>query len=192
VRIGWVVIASATVSFVLSGWIRARTLERPMPPPQAMFLAHQPPPLNLPSEIGCTQEWDPLQAVAHDGDAPMWTREAVRAQLRESTAAFPEVELVDVDCDEPPCIAWLLWEEGWQDPELAYRWWRLEGMPAAALWTASRTFAVELTDAPDAILQAVSIAPPSTGHEAGATWQRRVEGRVRSRLSTLRQQLEAR
>ena len=127
----------------------------------------RPPPLDLPA-AACTQG-----VLA---DLPeTWTRDAAEQHLREIVATQEGVELLDMDCDAAPCVAWLRWEDGRQHPRLTYRWWSLEDAPSAALWTASHSY-----DAEGSVVQAVVIAPSRPSAEASAALDRRLAtGRAR-------------
>lgn len=126
----------------------------------------RPPPLDLPAS-SCSEV--PATAEAS------WSAEAAERFLVEQVDAFDGVDLVEVDCQEAPCVAWLRWEDGRRHPRLTYRWWSLEDEVGATLWTASHSFR-----APSGLLQAVVIAParPSAAQRA-RTQQRVADGRQR-------------
>ncbi|MEM6927951.1 MAG: hypothetical protein AAF602_13555, partial [Myxococcota bacterium] len=159
------------VSFIVTGWVRGQI--QPSNGPQAMWL--QPPPLSLPDNETCTQPSDAEIVVAA---SPKWTPATVKAHLDELAGDHPEVDIVDVDCEQLPCIAWLYWAEGLADPDLAYRWWSLESERGGPLWTASRTFEALLPDSPDGMLQAVSIAITGDDEEVSGGFAPRIDGRV--------------
>ena len=170
----------------------------------------QPPPLNLPSDETCTD-----MALDEEPAAQGWTAETVRARLVARTQGHEGVELAALDCDEAPCVAWLLWRDGVADPALAYRWWSRLGAPVSVvdsadprwvasaindviaaesmptdLWTTSRSFPVTVAGSPDAMLQAVSVTPLGDAAK-GPTLRRRVQERVDARLPALQAALAA-
>lgn len=184
-RVAILVLLSAAVGFVVTSWLRQGQSSDPvlpMLPEPVTFEPFLPPPLDLTVASTCTEAWNPLAVPGAGGVVPSWPLDDVEAQLRAYTGEVAEVELVGVDCDEDPCIAWLWWPDGCSDPALAYRWWSLEGVPAAALWTTSRTFPTPVDGSPHGTLQAVSVAPAGSAPEASAAWQNRVGQRVLSRL----------
>ncbi|MEM1414059.1 MAG: hypothetical protein AAGH15_04130 [Myxococcota bacterium] len=123
----------------------------------------RPPPLDLPA-AACTQE-APNELP---GD---WTRAAATEHLAREVAAHEQVDLLEVDCAEAPCIAWLRWEDERERPSLTYRWWSLEDAPDASLWTESHTFA----EGEGAHVQAVVITPSRPSPDEHMQLQRRVD-----------------
>ncbi|MEN0064192.1 MAG: hypothetical protein AAGA48_18725 [Myxococcota bacterium] len=199
-RLGIIAIISGAIGFVVAGWYRQQVLDEPLEMPDFAYgvVPYQPPPLNLPTDTTCTQELDlegiadPLIAADPNLARALWTAEGVEDYLAAQTEPHENVDLIEVDCSDDPCIAWLLWNEGCDDPSLAYRWWSLEGgIPAAALWTTSRTFPVALPDAPNAVLQAVSVAPSGLAHETASAWQTMVQARQNAQLDSLTIQVGA-
>ncbi len=183
-RIALAFVIGVASSFLAAGVIRARLAEPSEPDVSWASSWLQPPPLQLPDTRTCT---DFGEGVGVATPSPDWTASTVEEHLFRLAAEHAEIEVVDVDCDEAPCIAWLLWVEGSTDPALAYRWWSLEGDRGNAVWTASRIFDVPLPDAPDAKLQAVSIAlPASTSIHLAPD---RVVERVQRRLDEVRARL---
>ena len=182
-RFGVAFLVAAAASFLVTAGLRHAPTWVPPEPSAALATVapFQPPPLNLPAESTCTEAWSGLTSR----DA--WTPDVVEARLRSRAAAHADVELVEVDCDEDPCVAWLLWAEGCTDPALAYRWWSIEAAPASALWTTSRSYALALPGAPEATLQAVSVAPPGPG--VALATRERVQARIGARLPGLRERL---
>ena len=127
----------------------------------------RPPPLDLPA-AACTQ------GVMTDLPET-WTRNAAERHLRDIVALQDGVELLSMDCEAAPCVAWLRWKDGRQHPRLTYRWWSLDDAPSAALWTASHSFETAGT-----VVQAVVIAPSQPSAEASEALARRLEtGRAR-------------
>lgn len=130
----------------------------------------RPPPLDLPA-AACTQ------GVSVDLPAT-WTRDAAERHLRHIVALQEGVELLAMDCDASPCVAWLRWEDGRRRPRLTYRWWSLDDAPSAALWTASHSYDVD-----GSVVQAVVIAPAQPTDEQRRALDRRLQaGRNRLEL----------
>jgi hypothetical protein len=162
-------ITSSALGFALMGLVVSpMTVSSPpatlswSPPPL------RPPPLDLPS-AACTQT-TPTPGVPSE-----WSIAAAERYLADRVAGHEGVDLLHVDCNDWPCIAWLRWEDGRRRPPMTYRWWSLDDAPAAALWTAQHSF-----DANDATLQAVVIAPARPSQGELAALQRRVDdGRAR-------------
>ena len=113
----------------------------------------RPPPLDLPA-AACSQ-------VVSAEIPETWTRDAAERHLRRIVDAQDGVDLLGMDCDEAPCVAWLRWDDGRQHPSLTYRWWSLDDAPNAARWTASHTF-----HGADQVVQAVVIAPSRPSAQA--------------------------
>lgn len=186
-RFGLVVVMSALVSFGVTGFVRSSNIDAPPIPPQTrVSVPLQPPPLNLPKPSECTQAF-----TGFGEDHPAWSRAAVTDRLGAETDRYEDIELLDVDCSADPCVAWILWESGCDDPALAYRWWSIDGVPTAALWTMSRTFDLVLPDVPEATLQAVSVAPPHDSPEEATAWRKLVEARIDMQLEPLLERLGA-
>lgn len=154
-------------------------------PVATIFPGQRPPPLSLPEDVPCTQQRAAL-AAPPGGVEATWTEAAVRAHLDAHTRGSVTVSLVDVDCTTSPCIAWLLWEEGIDDPALAFRWWSLEGLPSTALWTASRTWPVEAEGPSTSALQAVSIAPPRAAPDLAPDARNHLDARIAAQLGEMR------
>ena len=176
-RIGLAFVVSAAVGFVALDWAAPVQDGPPKPMPVSWVPAPlRPPPLDLPSST-CSRAW-----VEGDEVPAAWSHEASESFLLERVADAAGVELIDVDCAESPCIAWLLWADGRLDPDRVFRWWSLDDAPGAVLWTQSHTF--DTTAVPSATLQAIAIAPwPGSAPEVGLD-------RVASRVASTRPLVE--
>ncbi|MBX2796520.1 MAG: hypothetical protein KTR31_02590 [Myxococcales bacterium] len=68
----------------------------------------------------------------------MWHPADVRNHIWEQGLAQESIEILDVDCDEHPCIVWTLWR-GHETSDGEPRSWFPQGDDANALWSHSYT-----------------------------------------------------
>lgn len=115
-------------------------------PPSWQAPPLRPPPLDLPPD-GCSQ--------STLGEVPAeWSVQTAETHLASRVGEHDAIDLLDVDCDESPCIAWLRWRDDRSHPPLTYRWWSLDDAPTATMWTASHSFRSD-----DGMVQAVVATP---------------------------------
>ncbi|MEL6346901.1 MAG: hypothetical protein AAFV53_27560 [Myxococcota bacterium] len=141
-RISLVFLLSGAVGFGVM-W---NVAQPPGPPAQWTPPPLRPPPLDL-SMYNCVQ-------TTSEDTPDEWSVETAEAYLLRIVSEYESVDLLGLDCDEAPCIAWVQLNDEQRHPGLTYRWWSLEDMPQATMWTASHSFQDDKR-----LVQAVVAAP---------------------------------